>query len=274
MENIVVGLLDPPVLVSPTSPAVMLAFFGAIAAVAVVIASYYAVVRRDGLPLVTCLGAALCSLNEPIFDILGKITYAQNSPTAFTAFDRDIPWFLVIGYIAWVGLFPYIIAVGMAAGWSRYRLYGLSIAGVLAVIGTEVVNVFVQGWQYFGQAPLNFFGGVAAMASMPLAAAFLLYTLALPQKGWRRLAAGVLAPVFALPMMFAATGWPLYLALYSDLPPILNYAAVAALLVLIWVAVLATVRLTEWWRDGGALVAKTSIATAEAYSSDTAATGK
>jgi hypothetical protein len=115
MREVIVGLPDPPVLVSSFSPAVMLAFFGATALAAVGLACYWAVIRHDALPIVTCLGAVLCALNEPIFDVLGKITYAENNPMAFTAFDREIPWFLVIGYIAWVGLFR----TSSRDGWRR-----------------------------------------------------------------------------------------------------------------------------------------------------------
>jgi hypothetical protein len=254
MREIVSGFSDPPVLISDFNPAVMLAFFGATAAVAVGLACYWAVVRRDALPIVTCLSAVICSLNEPIFDMLGKITYAENNPIAFTAFGRAIPWFLVVGYIAWVGLFPYVIARWMAAGWSKRRLYLVAVLGMLSVVGTEVVNRFIHGWKYYGEPPLQFFGGVAAMASVPLVAGFLLYALALPAKGFRRLVAGLFIPLLSLPMMFASTGLPLYIALYGNFSPALNYVAVVALMVLIWVAVVGTVHLTELWRNGGGLV--------------------
>jgi hypothetical protein len=254
MREVIVGLPDPPVLVSEFHPAVMLLFFGATAVAALGLACYWAFTRRDALPIVTCLSAAVCALNEPIFDILGKITYAENNPIAFTAFGRAIPWFLVVGYIAWVGLFPYVIAGWMAAGWSKRRLYLVSVLGMLSVVGTEVVNRFVHGWKYYGEPPLQFFGGVAAMASVPLVAGFLLYALALPAKGFRRLIAGLFIPLLSLPMMFASTGLPLYIALYGDFPPAFNYGAVVALLLLIWVAVVGTVHLTELWRNGGGLV--------------------
>jgi hypothetical protein len=254
MTKIALALPDPPVFVSDVNPLVMVLFFGATAAAAVLVASYWAFTRRDALPVVTCISAVICSLNEPIFDILGKITYAENSSIAFTAFGRSIPWFLVMGYIAWVGLFPYVIARGMAAGWSKRRLYWVSALGTLSVVGTEVVNRFVHAWKYYGEPPLQFFGGVAAMASVPLVAGFLLYALALPATGWRRNIAGLFIPLLSLPMMFASTGFPLYIALYGDFPTAFNYVAVLALLALIVVAVIGTVQLTELWRNGGGLV--------------------
>jgi hypothetical protein len=78
--------------------------------------------------------------------------------------------------------------------------------------------------------------------------------LALPATGFRRLIAGLFIPLLSLPMMFASTGLPLYIALYADLPPLLDYVAVVALLVMIWAAVVGTVHLTELWRNGGGLV--------------------
>jgi hypothetical protein len=35
----------------------------------------------------------------------------------------------------------------MAAGWSKRRLYLVSVLGMLSVVGTEVVNRFVHGWK-------------------------------------------------------------------------------------------------------------------------------
>jgi hypothetical protein len=252
---------DPPQLISPMPPAVMLAFFGTTAVAALALAIYWAVIRRDALPVFCCVGAVLCAFNEPIFDVLGKIVYAENNVIAYSAFGRQIPVFLVVGYIAWVGLLPYVIARGIAAGWSRRQLYGVSVAGVASVGFTELVNLFVHGWKYYGEAPLKFFGGVAAMASVPLAAGFLLYALAFPATGWRRLFAGLVIPLFALPMMFAATGWPLYLALYTPLSPLLDYVAILVMCSLVVLAVIGTVRLTEFWRRASVLIARESAGT-------------
>ncbi|MGE2713021.1 hypothetical protein ACQI4L_03070 [Mycolicibacterium litorale] len=242
------GVTEPPVLVSPLPPWVWLALFGTTALTSVSLATYWSITRRDPIPLLSCIGAAVCALNEPIFDVLGKIVYAENNIMAYSAFGRDIPVFLVIGYIAWVGLLPYVIARGMQAGWSARRLYAVSIAGVTSVWGVEAVNLFIHGWSYYGDPPLKFFGGVAAMASVPLAAAFLLYALGFTASGWRRCIAGFFVPLFSLPMMFAGTGWPLYLALHSDLPLIVDYLAIGALILLIVVANVAIVRLTVTWR--------------------------
>jgi hypothetical protein len=247
------SLFDEPTLISPMPAAVMLTFFGVAALAAAGLAGYWAVTRRDWLPLMCCAGAAVCALNEPIFDVLGKIVYAQNNVIAFTAFGRGIPWFLVIGYIPWVGLLPYVIARGMATGWSGRQLYTISAAGVLSVVFTEFVNTFVHAWRYYGETPLQFFGGVAAMACVPLAAGFLLYALAFPLRGISRMAAGFFIPVMTLPMMFAGVGLPLYLALYTDASLTMRVAAVGVLVVFIAIANVGIVKLTQFWQRANLL---------------------
>lgn len=249
------SLFDEPRLISPMPAGVMLAFFGVAALAAVVLAGYWAVTRRDALPLACCLGAAVCALNEPIFDVLGKIVYAENNLVAFTAFGRHIPWFLVIGYIPWVGLLPYVIARGMAAGWSARQLYTVSAVGVLSVAFTEFVNTFIHAWKYYGETPLQFFGGVAAMACVPLAGGFLLYALAFPLRGLPRLVAGFFIPLLTLPMMFAGVGLPLYVALYTDASLAMRAVAIGLLLGFIVVANVGIVKLTRFWQRAAATAA-------------------
>lgn len=56
--------------------------------------------------------------------------------------------------------------------------------------------------------------------------------------------AEIIAAFVSLPMMFASTGLPLYVAPYGNLSPTLNYVAVVALLVQILAAVVGAVKLT------------------------------
>jgi hypothetical protein len=249
------GVPDPPALVSPVNPLIMLLVFGATAVAAFGYAVVVAFRRRDPLPVAACFGAMACALNEPIYDILGKIVYARNHAMAFSAFGRDIPWFLVIGYIAWVGLLPYLISRAMAVGMSRGRLHLIAVAGVLSVVLVEVLNLWLKAWEYYGEAPLKFFGGVAAMAGVPVVGGFVIYAVGDRLRGWRRALAGFVIPTLVLPMVFASTGWPLYIALYSNLPKILDYAAVVLLCALIVATVCATTAIAQRWREGQLLLA-------------------
>jgi hypothetical protein len=244
-------MFEAPVITSAASPAVLLVFFGSAAAAAFAYAVAIAVRRRDPLPIALCIGALICALNEPIFDVLGKISYAENHPTAFTAFGRDIPWFLVIGYVPWVGLLPYLIAQAMRSGISRRTLHLIALVEVLSVVCVELVNLRMGAWVYYGEAPLKFFGGVAAMAGVPLVGGLVIYIVTDRLTGWRRLFAGLIIPTLVLPMIFAATGWPLYLALYSNLPPALDYVALAVMAALIIATVMTTTWIAQRWTQAG-----------------------
>ena len=80
------GIPAPPPLTSDVSPWLLLGVFGVIVIAAIVWALSLAAKNRDFLPIACCAGALVASFNEPIYDILGKIVYAENNPMAFTAF--------------------------------------------------------------------------------------------------------------------------------------------------------------------------------------------
>lgn len=244
------NLPEPPALVSNVDPLYMLLFFGSLAAGASATAILWSIRRRDVLPVAACIGAMAAALNEPIFDILGKLVYADNSRMAFTAFSRQIPWFLVIGYVPWVGLLPYVVSRMMAKGVPRRTLHFIALASVASAGITELVNLRLHAWEYYGEAPLKYFGGLAAVAGLPLVAGFLMYAVADKLTGWQRALAGMVIPTMSLPLVFAATGWPLYLALYSDLPPVLDFAAAGLACALVAATVFSTTAIAEGWRSG------------------------
>src|ERR1700722_12368975 len=102
----------------------MLILWGVLVVAAATYAIYLAVRNRDVLPVAVCVGALICAFNEPIYDTLGKLVYARTPPSyvAFTTFGRSIPWAVVIGYLPWVGLVPYLLYRQMVKGISRIRL--------------------------------------------------------------------------------------------------------------------------------------------------------
>lgn len=237
----------PQGLVSPIHPAVVFALFASVAVIAVGYAVVVAVRKRDPLPIALCVGAALCVLNEPIYDILGKIVYAENQYIAFNAFGRSVPWFLVVGYIPWVGVLPYWISRMMMSGASRTKLHLIALYGVSSVVLVELVNLWLGAWEYYGDAPLKFFGGVAAMAGVPLVGGLFIYVVAEHLSGWRRIFAGLAIPLLVLPMVFAATGWPLYLALYTDTGTAMAVVALAGMALLILATVAGATLVASKW---------------------------
>jgi hypothetical protein len=248
-------MTEPPGIVSQIPPGAVLGVFGLIVAASAVYAIVIGARARDLMPVMTCLGALVCAFNEPIYDILGKIVYAENHPMAYNAFGRDIPWFLVLGYLPWVGLLPYLISRAMHAGISRAKLHGIAFASFLSVVVVESIGTSFDAWMYYGEAPLKFLVVAPQMAPVPIVGGFLLFAVADRLFGWRRLIAGFAVSTLALPMVFASASWPLYVGLNSDLPVVIDWILGAAMLGLSVAVVTATTKLAQTIRAADRLSA-------------------
>ncbi|MFV9453426.1 hypothetical protein ACNJ7E_08125 [Rhodococcus sp. NM-2] len=242
---------EPPVhLVSQIPPAAVLGAFGLVVAASSVAAIAIGLRKHDWLPVVVCIGALVCALNEPIYDILGLIVYAENHPMAYTAFGREIPWFLVIGYLPWVGLLPYLISRAMHAGIPRAKLHLIAFASFLSVVVVESIGTSFDSWAYYGEAPLKFLVVAPQMAPVPIVGGFLLFAVADRFDGWRRLGAGFVISTLALPMVFASASWPLYFGLNTDMPVAVDWILGVAMLGLSVGVVAATTALAQTIREG------------------------
>jgi hypothetical protein len=237
---------SPPYLTSDVSPTAVLIVFGTLSAVCLIWAIRCAVRSRDVAPVAVCLGALLCALNEPVFDVLGKIVYAHDHYIAYTSFGRHIPWFLVLGYLPWVGLFPYLIAQQMAAGISRARLHAISIGSFVSVVLVESLGTSLHSWGYYGAVPLKYLVVAPQMAAVPIVGGFLIFAVGDVVQGWRRILLGII-PTLALPLVYASVSWPIYFGLHSSLPSALNWVLALAMLGLTAIVVTETTRLAHGW---------------------------
>jgi hypothetical protein len=244
------GLPAPPPLAADIDPWILLGIFVVIVAAAIGWAVRLALKDKDFLPIACCVGALVASFNEPIYDILGKIVYAGNNPMAFSSFGRDIPWFLVIGYLPWVGLAPYVVYRMMEAGFARRKLHVAAILLFVSVVIVETFGNLLHLWLYYGQAPMKFLVVAPQTVTYPLLGGFLLYALAGELTGWRRFAVGFVVASVVLPIGFAATSWPIYIALYSDLPVALNWILSLVMLALCAGMAVASTYLADKWRAG------------------------
>jgi hypothetical protein len=214
---------------SDVDPVVFLLLFGVLALATVCAAAVHGRRTRDVVPLAVCVGAFVCSLNEPIFDELGMITYADNAFTAYTGWGRDIPLFLMIGYIPWVAGVSYVLAQLMERGAPRRTIHAIAFGSFLSVVVVETLGTNLEVWTYYGEPPLKYLGVAPQMAPVPVVCGLLIYVLSSLLRGWSRLLIG-LAPLFALPAVYAASGMPIYLSLHSDpAKPIQYLAGVATL---------------------------------------------
>ena len=219
-------MFDAPVFTSDVHPTVVLALFGTLATAGAVYAIAMAVRLRDAVPIMVCVGALVCAFNEPIYDILGKIAYAEDHPMAYTLMGREIPWFLVIGYLPWVGVAPWILSRRMETGISRRALHLFAAATFLSVALVELLGTSLDAWTYYAPIPIEWLVVAPQMAVCPLLGAFLLYALAPWAQGRRRLLM-VAPPMVALPATYAASSWPMYAAAYGDVPDGIRWLSAA-----------------------------------------------
>ncbi|MCW3013982.1 MAG: hypothetical protein JWO02_1074 [Solirubrobacterales bacterium] len=240
-------MFDAPRTISDVDPTVVLAAFGAIAAAAVVYAAVMAVRLRDVVPLAVCLGAGICALNEPIFDVLGKITYADDNPTMYSAMGRDIPVFLVIGYIPWVGLVPWILARRIQAGLSRRSMHVIAVSSFLSVVVVETVGTSLKAWTYYGEPPLKYLGVAPQMAAVPILGAFCLYALQ-PWATGRRRGLMLFVPMLPLPAVYASASFPMYIAGYADVGAGVRWLAAATSMFFCVATVVCTTAAVDRWR--------------------------
>jgi len=237
---------EAPTVVSQINPSLLLLFFGVLAISSFAYAFYAAVRSRDVLPIATCVGALICSFNEPVYDLLGKIIYATNHPMAFRALDRDVPWFLVLGYVPWVGLLPYLIAKMMAAGASARSLRLLAFGSFLSVVLIEYVGTTWHAWAYYGIPPIRDLGVAPQMAPVPIVAGFLLYTIGSLVSGWRRVLLGFVTAL-TLPAVYSSASWPMYIASRADVPKFVEWGAAALTLANAALIVIVFTKLAANW---------------------------
>jgi hypothetical protein len=92
-------------------------------------------------------------------------------------------------------------------------------------------------------------GGIVQMSAMPIVCSFLFYAFADRSSGARRALLGIVIPTMALPIVFAATSWPLYVSNYADVPQWLHWGAAGLTIVFCVMAVLAASYMAERWHD-------------------------
>jgi hypothetical protein len=77
-----------------------------------------------------------------------------------------------------------------------------------------------------------------------------MYALAGQASGWRRPAIGFVVAAVALPIVYAGASWPVYVALYSNLPAALDWLLSVVMLGLCVAMGVAATFLAEKWRAG------------------------
>lgn len=196
--------------------------------VALGIALFLAIRRRDPLLLYCFIGGGFASLFEPVADLLSCLYFpAVNQNTAFTTFGRPIPWALVFAYPWYVGGQGYLTYRMLERGISASGIWLLWLAFSLSDMVLESPGVLMGFHVYYGNQPFDFWGFPLWMAAyqsvMPLAAGALIYAVRhFVGAGWKQMMVIPLIPM-ADGMVNAGLALPIWTTLGSGMPLAANY---------------------------------------------------
>lgn len=207
----------PYILAGPTEQLVAFALMAG----AVLCALLWSVVAgfrgRTVLPLLALVGGLIALSIAPFWEVTAQFVFATNAePVAFTAFGRAIPLYLAFAFPAFFGWGSYLAYRLIKEGATRGQLLALPLVFFFADALIEIAGVQTGLWTYYGYHSWNPFGwpiyiGVLN-ATIPLFGGWLLVVLDGRTRGPGKVAA-VLAGPTAYAGIYAAAGWPTWLAL-------------------------------------------------------------
>lgn len=222
--------MPPNILPSPpdfeAGPWASWGFFFFAGALAIFIALPWAISRvlryRDWLPLTIIGSGFICSLVEPMLDLLGHLRWARDLPVAFTNFGIDIPWLIPFCYAAFLGLEAYFVYLVFKHG-ATVKQIMLMVFPICIMTDAvmETVGLNLNVYEYYGLQPYRFlefpywWGFMNATSFMTVGA--LIWYLEPRLKGAQRLGLLLVAPTGMMAAYFT-TGWPHLLAHNSTLP--------------------------------------------------------
>jgi hypothetical protein len=177
--------------------------------------------QRDLVPLACLLGGAVCTVFEPIVDVLGLCWYPRHGQVRlFEAFGRPIPVGVLFGYTWAMGGMTVVFLQVLARRGVGYlwRLYPVVI---LITVPFELIANHTGYYVYYGHQPLRIFAyplwwGPVNMA-VPIVAAVAISWLRPYLHGVAVVVAAAIV-VMADGAVNAATAWPVWTALNSAVP--------------------------------------------------------
>jgi hypothetical protein len=212
-------------------------------------------VRGEGPVLLLCLaGGAIAAVFEPIVDVLGLVFFPrQGSWVAFETMGRPVPLLIAFVYPWYVGGQGYLAYRLFARGIDRLGVFRLWAIFFAVNIALESPGLIANVYTYYGRQPFDFWGfplwwGFVNPVMPLIAGALILKVRPHLGSGWRLLGIIPLIPI-ADGVANAATAWPMWATLNTDLPSLATYAAAIVTLGLVlyavWIVSLVVARPAE-----------------------------
>jgi hypothetical protein len=206
-----------------------------VVSIATIWALYTGFKKRNWLPLLLIGGGLLCSLLEPMLDMLGHLRWANDLPIyAFTNFGIEIPLLIPFCYAAFYGLEPYFIYLLFKRGVTvKQVMYIYLIAGFTDVL-LETPGLNLNVYEYYGVQPYTFLDFPYWWAFINgagfMTVAYLIYHFEPKLKGYQR-ALFLVIPPMGMMIAYFSVGWIHILALNSTLPTAMKWVATTIMMI-------------------------------------------
>ncbi|CDO30900.1 MULTISPECIES: hypothetical protein [Mycolicibacterium] len=222
-------------------------FFFVAGAAAVVFALPWAtraaVRSRNYVPLLVLASGLLCSLLEPMLDLLGHLHWAHNLVPAFTNFGITVPALIPLCYVAFLGLEAYFSYFVIRNGAHRNVFFMLLGLGIATDALMETIGINLGVYLYYGVQPFTFLNfpywwGFINGGSFVTVGAVLAY--AVPRLQGAKKALLLLAAPFGMMVAYFGVGSIHVLALNSTIPVWMRWVATATMMVMMvgWMSIL------------------------------------
>ena len=180
-----------------------------------------AVREHDLLPIALLAGGALCTVLEPLVDVLGLCWYPRYGQVhLFETFGRPIPVYVLFGYTWFMGGLT-IVAYRLLQTKGPDVLLRLYPLLILVEAPFELLAVHTQVYVYYGDQPLSLWAWPIwwgfVNTAVPIVAAVLFWTFHGELSGWR-LALVVPVLIMVDAGVNAAAGWPVWTVLHASTP--------------------------------------------------------
>lgn len=203
-----------------------------------------AVKSRNYLPLIVMASGLLCSLLEPMLDLLGHLHWAENLLPAFTNFGITVPALIPLCYVAFLGLEAYFCYFVIRNGAHARHFVMLLGMGIATDALMETIGINLGTYLYYGVQPFTLFNfpywwGFINGGSFVTIGAILAF--AVPRlKGKQQLLLLLVAP-FGMMVAYFGVGSVHILAHNSTMPTALRWVATAIMMAMMvgWMFILA-----------------------------------
>jgi hypothetical protein len=228
-----------------SAPAQLAFFF--IAGAAVVIFAFpwaiRAAAKKNYTPLLVIGSGFICSLLEPMLDMLGHLHWAKNLVPAFTNFGITVPALIPLCYVAFLGLESYFCYFVIRNGAHAKHFVMMLGLGIVTDALMETIGINLGVYTYYGVQPYKFLNfpywwGFINGGSFVTVGAILAY--AVPRlKGGQKFLLLIAAPC-GMMFNYFGVGWVHILASNSTMPVALRWVATTIMMAMMvgWMFVL------------------------------------